>query len=99
LSEALVNVSQQLGVPHTVDQLLDRETAFKRPAMLGALRRSAKEASRTLGRASQLQQQRFLNIHEYQVINDRHEAPLHPGVEFWLHFRLTGGRCRCRVQN
>ena len=36
-------------------------------AMLGALRRSAKETSKTLGRASQLQQQRFLNIHEYQV--------------------------------
>lgn len=35
--------------------------------MLGAISRSAKEASRALGRASQLQQQRFLNIHEYQV--------------------------------
>ncbi|KAL3149710.1 hypothetical protein ABBQ38_013539 [Trebouxia sp. C0009 RCD-2024] len=34
--------------------------------MLGALRRSAKDASKALGRASQLQQQRFLNIHEYQ---------------------------------
>jgi len=100
LSQALVHVSQhQFGVPHTVDQLLYREAASKRPAMLGALRRSAKEASKTLGRASQLQQQRFLNIHEYQVIADRHVAALHLGVDFWLQFRLTGGQCYCRVQN
>ncbi len=60
--------------------------------MLGALRRSAKEASKTLGRASQLQQQRFLNIHEYQVIADRHVAALHLGVDFWLQFRLTAAK-------
>ena len=67
--------------------------------MLGALRRSAKEAGKTLGRASQLQQQRFLNIHEYQVIADHHVDALHPGAVFWLHSRITGGRCYCRVQN
>ena len=78
---------------------LYREAASKRPAMLGAFRRSAKEASKTLGRASQLQQQRFLNIHEYQVIADGHVAALHPGVDFWLLFCVTGGRCYCRVQN
>ncbi len=67
--------------------------------MLNALRRSAKEASRTLGRASQLQQQRFLNIHEYQVIDDGHVSALHLGVDLWLQFCATGGRCYCRVQN
>lgn len=38
-------------------------------AMLGTLRRAAKDASRVVGRAGQLQQQRFLNIHEYQVLD------------------------------
>ncbi|DBB06865.1 TPA: hypothetical protein ACH3X3_009524 [Trebouxia sp. C0006] len=50
--------------------------------MLGALRRSAKEASRTLGRASQLQQQRFLNIHEYQgaELMGKHGINAPPGM-------------------
>ena len=43
-------------------------------AMLGALRRSGKEASKTLGRASQLQQQRYLNIHEYQVCHGQRDS-------------------------
>lgn len=50
--------------------------------MLGALRRSAKEASKTLGRASQLQQQRFLNIHEYQgaELMGKHRINVPPGM-------------------
>ncbi|KAL0039262.1 hypothetical protein WJX79_000710 [Trebouxia sp. C0005] len=50
--------------------------------MLGALRRSAKEASKTLGRASQLQQQRFLNIHEYQgaELMGKHGINAPPGM-------------------
>ena len=56
--------------------------------MLGALRRSAKEASRASGRASQLQQQRFLNIHEYQVLQTSQFPPQSQcATDFGLTYR------------
>lgn len=50
--------------------------------MLGALRRSASEASNTVRRASQLQQLRFLNIHEYQgaELMGKHGINAPPGI-------------------
>ena len=68
--------------------------------MLGALRRSAKEASKTLGRASQLQQQRFLNIHEFQVRRGQRDCLKNVVRSRTLSTLVRGSaRCAFREQN